>query len=80
MKKEIKADFDYINARNKLIPAAERLARIELMKKKKNIRSTHGYEFSKAMTSLSEEAGLISKGNLQLFNSKNIPQSFYMKD
>ena len=63
----------YCNERNKIIPKAERLAQSRLGKH--YTKDEQAYEFSRAMTELCEDAGLISVGNAELFHAKKIPFS-----
>jgi len=63
----------YCNERNKIIPKAERLANSRLPKR--STKDQQAYEFSRAMTELCEDAGIIGVGNTELFHAKSVPFS-----
>lgn len=76
MAKQTTGDLEYVNKRNRFIFSADRLARQRMFDEPYD-KDRHAYEFSKAMTELTEEAGLISKGNVELFNAKKLPGPTY---
>jgi hypothetical protein len=77
MKKQTTGDLEYVNARNKFIFKADQLALRAVNAKGAYSKEEHAYQFSYFMTKLTEEAGLISKGNLALFNAKLPANGYY---
>lgn len=78
MHKQTEGDLEYVKARNRFIFKADQLALKAVNATGTYSKEEHAYQFSYYMTKLTEEAGLIGKGNLALFNAK-LPSNGYHK-
>jgi len=77
IKHESNGDMDYLKARHRLIPVADRLMREQFQGKKNITREERDYTFHRHMTELAVKAGISDPGNLVVFDAVEIPSGTF---
>ncbi len=73
-RRETNGDIAYVRKRHELIPQAQTLVLNHFHGKKKVTREMRDYQFHRYMTVLAIKEGIISSGNLVIFDAKVLPK------